>query len=109
MFGCPVTEAVFMSVQIALMRGINVGGKKLVAMGTLREMFESLGFVEVRSLLQSGNLVFGGGKRSGGSIEEVLENESVGRFGWPIAFFVRSAKEWERIVAANPFVEEAER
>ncbi len=98
-----------MAQQIALLRGINVGGNKLVAMGALREMFGALGFLDARSLLQSGNVVFGGGTGTGGLLEEVLERESAGRFGWPIDYFVRSVKEWERIVAGNPFVEEAER
>lgn len=43
---------------LALFRGINVGGKNIVKMKELRELFTELGFVNVRSYIQSGNLLF---------------------------------------------------
>ena len=54
-----------MTTQIALLRGINVGGHKMVAMADLRTLITQLGFADVRSLLQSGNVVFTGGSRTG--------------------------------------------
>jgi uncharacterized protein (DUF1697 family) len=89
--------------QIALLRGINVGGRKKVAMADLRTVCERLGFTDVKSLLQSGNLVFRGDRRPAADVEDLLRAESVKRLSLDAEFFVRSAKEWTAIVAANPF------
>jgi uncharacterized protein (DUF1697 family) len=97
------------TVQIALLRAINVGGRKQVAMADLRDLLTQLGFGDARSLLQSGNLVFRGDTRSGAALERKLETEAAKRLGLETDFFVRSAAEWQKIVARNPFPEEAER
>lgn len=98
-----------MTVQIALLRAINVGGHKQVAMADLRDFLTQLGFGDARSLLQSGNLVFRSNTRSGAALERTLETEAAKRLGLETDFFVRSAAEWQTIVARNPFPEEAER
>jgi uncharacterized protein (DUF1697 family) len=94
---------------IALLRGINVGGHNMVAMADLRALFEKLDFGEVKSLLQSGNLVFRGDRRPTPDIERLLEAESARRLKLKVDFFVRSAAEWNSLVAENPFPEEAAR
>jgi uncharacterized protein (DUF1697 family) len=94
---------------VALLRGINVGGHKPVAMAELRALLERLGFDGARSLLQSGNLVFRGAGRTGAQLERLLEAEAAKRLGLDTAVFVRSAAEWRAIVARNPFPAEAER
>lgn len=93
---------------IALVRGINVGGHRKIAMADLRSLFESLGFADVKSLLQSGNLVFRRGDRTASAaIERLLETAAVKRLALEADFFVRTAKEWHGIVGANPFPREA--
>jgi len=94
---------------IALLRGINVGGHKPVAMSDLRAMLAKLGFEDARSILQSGNLIFGGYARASGELEKLLEAEAGGkRLGLQADFLVRTAKEWRTIVARNPFRKAAE-
>jgi uncharacterized protein (DUF1697 family) len=93
---------------IALLRGINVGGHKKVAMSDLRGFLQALGFVDVRSLLQSGNLVFRDNARTGSGLERLLELQAEKRLGLRTTFLVRTAKEWEAIIAHNPFRDEAE-
>jgi uncharacterized protein (DUF1697 family) len=78
-------------------------------MGDLRDLVTHLGFVDVRSLLQSGNLVFRGGARTGERLERLLEAEADKRLGLQTDFFVRTPEEWTGIVAHNPFRKEAER
>jgi uncharacterized protein (DUF1697 family) len=95
------------SVHIALVRGINVGGHAAVAMADLRELIGALGYRDVRTLLQSGNAVFSGGKRAGAALETQLEKEMVTRHGLSAAFLVRSPAEWADVVARNPFPNEA--
>ena len=94
---------------IALLRAVNVAGKNLVAMAALRSLFEELGFSRVSTLLQSGNVVFDGGKRGGDALESKLEKATAERLGVRVDFMVRTAAEWSAVVAANPFAEEARR
>jgi uncharacterized protein (DUF1697 family) len=76
-------------------------------MAELRDFVADLGFANVKTLLQSGNLVFEAGSKSGASLEKLLEQETTKRFGVAIDYMARSAKEWAAIVAANPFPKEA--
>ncbi len=94
---------------VALLRGINVGGHKPVAMADLRAVLARLGFEDARSLLQSGNLVFRSGPRSAAQLERSLETEVAKCLAIETDFFVRTADEWKRIVARNPFTAEARR
>jgi len=94
---------------VALLRGINVGGHKPVAMADLHHLLTQLGLADARSLLQSGNLVFGANGRTAARLERLLEAEAAKRLGLQTDFFVRSAKEWKSVVANNPFSKEAAR
>ena len=78
-------------------------------MADLRDLLTRLGLAEVQSLLQSGNLVFRSTARARGPLERLLEGEAKQRLGLQADFFVRSAKEWQAIVAHNPFRQEAKR
>lgn len=96
-------------VHVALIRGINVGGHKAVAMSDLRDLLAGLGFVDARSVLQSGNLVFRCSARTDAGLERLLERETDKRLGLHADFLIRSAKEWSEVIARNPFRKEAER
>jgi len=97
------------TIYVALLRGINVGGHKQVAMADLRDLLTQLGFADARSLLQSGNLVFRSDARTGSGLERLLETETENRLGLRTDWFVRTAQEWQAVVAHNPFRREAER
>lgn len=96
-----------LAVHIALLRAINVGGNRKVAMADLRSLVEELGFADVRTLLQSGNLVFRSGGPDGGDLEARLQTAARDRLGLETDFMVRGAAEWSRIVANNPFPDAA--
>jgi uncharacterized protein (DUF1697 family) len=98
-----------MSIHVALLRGINVGGHNMVGMSDLRDLLGALGFGGAKSMLQSGNLVFESDRRTGAGLERLLEVETAKRFEVSVDYFVRTAEEWETIVADNPFPEEAKR
>ena len=98
-----------MSLSVALLRGINVGGRRSVAMADLRNFVAGLGLRDVQSVLQSGNLVFRSDAKGEARLERTLEAEAKKRLGLETEFFVRSATEWEDLVADNPFHEEARR
>jgi len=96
-----------MTTHIALLRGVNVGGKTKIAMADLRAMLADLGFGEPRTLLQSGNAVFRSDKLTGADLERLLEMETEKRLGLKTDFFVRTPEEWKEVLASNPFPEEA--
>jgi uncharacterized protein (DUF1697 family) len=93
---------------IALLRAVNLAGKNSVSMADLRALAEKLGFQKVQSLLQSGNLVFASGP-TGKRLESTLEAETSKKLGLKTDFFVRSAAEWQALIAANPFPAEAKK
>lgn len=92
-----------------MLRAINLGSHNPVAMAALRDVVSDLGFSDVRTLLQSGNLVFRAEKRSPKDLERLLKSEAKAKLGLDTDFFVRSAKDWKVLVERNPFPEEASR
>ncbi len=98
-----------MTTYVALLRGINVAGRRSVAMARLRDLATDLGFQGARTLLQSGNLVFQCRRRPDGTLERVLEQEAVSRLALEVDFLVRTADEWRALVERNPFPDEAKR
>lgn len=96
-----------MSIHVALLRGINVTGHNMIAMADLREMLEKIGFTGAKTLLQSGNVVFNCKSQKCASLELRLEQETQKHLVAKADYIVRTADEWEEIVARNPFPKEA--
>jgi uncharacterized protein (DUF1697 family) len=86
---------------IALLRAVNVGGRKL-PMAELRALCGELGWEDVETYIQSGNLVFTAAGRAG-ALEEALEQAIEERFGLDVPVMVRTAAQWAACAAANPF------
>ncbi|HZM28035.1 MAG TPA: DUF1697 domain-containing protein [Gemmatimonadales bacterium] len=97
-----------MPVCIALLRAVNLPHSQ-VAMSDLRDLLLQVGFTEPRSLLQSGNLVFRTRSTSTERLEALLESETRKRLDVDTDYMVRTAAEWEGLIAANPFPKEAQR
>lgn len=96
------------SIHIALLRGVNVGGRNRVPMATLRSLATDLGWTDVRSYVQSGNLVFGAAgepRELEAELEMAIEHHS----GLSVPVIVRHAGEWSGYLATNPFPEASER
>jgi uncharacterized protein (DUF1697 family) len=87
-----------MARQIALLRGINVGGNKQVEMARLRALMEELGYSDVRTYVNSGNVVFSGPRQS----EQQLEAAIAKTFGFEVPVVIRSRDELAEVVEANP-------
>jgi len=97
-----------MTTYIALLRAVNLPGQNKVSMGDLCRMLTNLGLEGGRSLLQSGNLVFGDSSRSTAQLENLLERAAMKELGLETDFFVRTAADWKTLIARNPFTKEAE-
>ncbi len=96
-----------MMAQIALLRAVNLAGRNRVAMAELRGCLEAQGFQGVRTLLQSGNVVFGGSRLRGAALERRLEEAARTALHVDTPFIVRTGDEWDALIAANPFSREA--
>jgi uncharacterized protein (DUF1697 family) len=92
---------------ISILRGINVGGNRKILMKDLKSLIESLGFLNVETYIQSGNVIFESDQKcSNAKLEEKIQQAIAESFGFDIPVFVRSAEEWTESIANNPFWKE---
>lgn len=92
---------------IALIRAVNVGGVPM-NMEKLRALAGELGLDDARTIVTSGNLVFSADRRKPAALEAALEKGVAEQFDIRTDVIVRTAKEWQALVADNPFAKEAE-
>lgn len=93
-----------MTTFLALLRGINVGGRNTIPMAELRALCGAAGYRDVQSHIQSGNLVFTGAETAS-SVEGRLEASIAKRFGIEVEVIVRTAAQWPAYLKGNPFPE----
>lgn len=89
---------------VSMIRGINVGGHRIVKMERLRELYAGLGLLNPRTYLQSGNVVFESGSRSPRALGESIEREILRACGQEVSVAVRSAAAMAAVLAANPLL-----
>lgn len=85
----------------AFLRGINVGGNKIIKMSDLAKTFESLDLKNIVTVLASGNIIFETEKNE--KIKEKIEEKLKNEFGSNISVIIRTKQEIEEIVKSNPF------
>jgi len=88
---------------IALLKGINVGGKNLIKMESLIESFESLGLQNVRSYIQCGNIVFQTRAAAGENLRRKIEKKLSKTFGNDAHVILKTVADLESLVKQNPF------
>ena len=88
---------------VALLRGINVGRNKRLAMADLRRILESLGFENVRTHLQSGNAIFSTERTGAAKLERQIADALREDAGLDVRVLCRTAAELDAVVQANPF------
>jgi uncharacterized protein (DUF1697 family) len=93
-----------MPIYISMLRGINVGGHKRIKMDQLRKSFEALGFEQVRTYIQSGNVVFKAGKLSPAALSKKIEERILRDFGFSVSVVSRTVDEMGNAIANNPFL-----
>jgi uncharacterized protein (DUF1697 family) len=94
---------------IVLLRGINVGGHKTIAMADLRALCSDIGLLNVQTLLQSGNLVFKSTEDTASVLEQKLEKAVQKSLGLDIAFFIRTERQWQSAIENNPYIAQAKK
>lgn len=91
---------------IALLRGINVSGQKLIKMAELKRTFEAMGFGQVQTYIQSGNVLFAAAEEPG-PLRRRIEQAIQAAFGFAVPTVLRTTAEFERIMAFCPFPADA--
>jgi uncharacterized protein (DUF1697 family) len=87
---------------VALLRGINVGGKNLIKMPALKACFEASGFEGVATYIQSGNVLFTATGARGAELTERIEAMLAEEFGYQATVVVRSRTQMRAVVARAP-------
>ena len=89
-------------IHAALLRGINVGGKNKVEMARLRDVFQRAGLTEVRTYINSGNVIFAGSRKGAARLMSELEAAIEEEFGFPVRVLVKTLDEMVVIAEAIP-------
>jgi uncharacterized protein (DUF1697 family) len=89
---------------VALLRGINVGGKHKLPMKELAAIVNGCGCSQVRTYIQSGNVVFAASRKCAQELPTVLAKRIEERFGFQVPIVVRVSEELARVMRDNPFV-----
>ena len=90
---------------MALLRGINVGGKNLLPMKDLVRLFADAGCADVRTYIQSGNVLFQASPAKAGRLPGVIAQGIADRFGYRTPVLLRTVEELGATIRNNPFLE----
>jgi uncharacterized protein (DUF1697 family) len=93
-----------MKTYIALLRGINVSGQKMIKMAALLEMFNSLNVKNAKTYIQSGNIVFQCKEAEKSTLEKKIENKIKDTFGFDVAVVMITSEELKDILKHNPYL-----
>ncbi len=89
---------------VALLRGINVGGKNKLPMNDLREMFTEAGCRDARAYIQSGNVIFRAEPDVAAPLPGVITAQIAERFGYRVPVLLRTAEQIGDVIRHNPFI-----
>lgn len=92
-----------MPVYLALLRGINVSGKKIIKMEDLRKLMESSGYSNVKTYIQSGNVVFESNVKDKSKLAKDIEATIEKQYGFDVSVFVTDTDDVSKAVKNNPF------
>lgn len=95
-----------MQTYIVLLKGINVGGHKKVPMAELRELLTKMGFINVQTYIQSGNVILQSFQDNLHDMEEKIQRVLLNHFGFEVSVLVKKKEDLQRIFKDSPFSEE---
>jgi uncharacterized protein (DUF1697 family) len=91
-------------VYISLLRGINVSGQKKIQMTELKSLYESLGFENITTYIQSGNVVFSSNENDELKLAKLISDKIREDFSYEVNVIIRSKEYWKDLIAKNPFL-----
>lgn len=96
-----------MPTYISILRGINVSGKKKILMADLKALYEALGFTNVKTYIQSGNVLFETKKKdSDHTIAQSIATAIIEKYNFEVPVMVRTAAYFSETIATNPFLKQ---
>jgi uncharacterized protein (DUF1697 family) len=95
-----------MNLYISILRGINVSGQKLIKMDILKQMYENLNFENVRTYVQSGNVIFLSKQNDPKKLENIISSQIKSDFGLDVPVIVFNVETLESIIENNPFIKD---
>lgn len=95
-----------MTTYISILRGINVSGQKLIKMDALKKMYEKLNFENIKTYIQSGNVIFSSNEKEAKNLEKIISSKIQTEFGFDVPVIVLSVKTLENIIKQNPFTKD---
>jgi len=88
---------------ISILRGINVSGRKKIKMAELKELYESLGFINVITYIQSGNVIFESDEENSEKIKSKIEEAIIRTYDFHVPIIIRTIKDFSELIRCNPF------
>lgn len=98
-----------MKTYISVLRGINVSGQNPMKMDSLKKTFESLNLENVRTYIQSGNVIFSALETSEIDLEEKIEKQIETDFGFKVPVIVKTTAAFKQIVEQNPWIKDTQK
>ncbi len=95
-----------MNVYISLLRGINVGGSKILSMDTVCDIYAGIGFTHIHTYLQSGNVIFVSPQDDRSQLAGQIESRIKQICGFHVDVFIRQAHDFQSIITHNPFLDQ---
>ena len=95
-------------IYFSLLRGINVSGQKKIQMAKLKLLYDSLGFQNVTTYIQSGNVIFESNDKDCDILSERISQKILDTFGFEVTVIIRTKDEWIKVIKNNPFAGKAE-
>jgi len=89
---------------VALLRGVNVGGKNKLPMAELRAIYADVGCTDARTYIQSGNVVFTAAPGAEEKIRNAVARRITEQFGFKVPVVIRTGRELRKVAATNPFL-----
>ncbi|TRX50021.1 DUF1697 domain-containing protein [Fulvivirga sp. M361] len=94
---------------IALLRGINVSGQKIIKMAELKLNFEKWGFKKVKTYIQSGNIIFNATDNDPNQLAVMIAEKILDTYGFDVSVVVKSPSDLAKIIHENPFANDADK
>ncbi len=91
-----------MKTYIILLRGVNVSGKNIILMQDLRNLLSKIGFQNVQTYIQSGNIILTSEEKKS-VIPQKIKDAILANFGFETPVLIRTVDEWEKAIENNPY------
>ncbi len=93
-----------MTIFISMLRGINVSGQKKIKMEELKKLYESIGFKNIQTYIQSGNVVFDSSDSDTLELSSIISQKIKDHFGFDVTVIIRTKEEINKVIDNTPFV-----